>query len=93
MATWFFAVRELHYVRGDDKVNDICIALSAGVFGLFTAGFSLDLMIYKYTWLVFALIALMRSMLVTANIPISRPLPEVKIYRKDAAYLPSSAPS
>lgn len=93
MAVWFFAIRELHYVRGDEEVKDICIALSAGAFGLFTAGFSLDLMIYKYTWLVFALIALMRSMLVTAGIPLSKPSPELSSDRRDAAYLPSSAPS
>jgi O-Antigen ligase len=73
MAIWFFAIRELQYVRGDDRVNDMCIALSAGVLGLFVSGFSLDLMIYKYTWLAFALIALMRSMLLTTGVPISKP--------------------
>lgn len=73
MAVWLFAIRELHYVRGDKLVKDICVALSAGIVGLFVAGLSLDLMIYKYTWLAFALVALMRSMLVTTGIPISKP--------------------
>lgn len=76
MAVWFFAIRELHYVRGDERVRNVCIALSAGVLGLFVSGLSLDLMIYKYTWLVFALIALMRSMLVTTGVPIAKPVPQ-----------------
>jgi O-Antigen ligase len=78
MAVWFVAVRELHHVRGDAEINDTCIALSAGIFGLFIAGLSLDLFDYKYTWLAFMLIALMRSMLVTAGIPISKPVPETR---------------
>jgi hypothetical protein len=74
MAVWYCMFRELAPVDPRHPLADICAALRAGVIGLFVAGFSLDLMMYKYTWLTFSLIAIVRSYLVTSGVPLdSRP--------------------
>lgn len=60
---WYVQFRELSDVRADHPFADTCIALRAGVLGLFVAGFSLNLMEYKFTWLLFSLIAVTRTVL------------------------------
>jgi hypothetical protein len=55
----------------------LCTALRAGVVGLFVAGFAVDLMMYKYTWLTFSLIAMMRAMLVNAGVQVDPPKREM----------------
>jgi O-Antigen ligase len=74
IALWYTQFRVLAYVRTNDKlIVDVCIALSAGVLGLFVDGFSLSLMLSKYTWLAFSLVALMRSALVVSGIEVDPP--------------------
>ncbi|MGZ5143394.1 MAG: O-antigen ligase family protein [Burkholderiales bacterium] len=67
LAVWYLEFRDLAHVQGEDLVADVCTALRAGILGLFVTGFSLDLMTYKYTWLAFSLVALMRSALLTSG--------------------------
>lgn len=73
MALWYVLFRDLAAVADEGVFGDICIALRAGVLGLFVAGFSLDLMAYKYTWLAFSLVAILRSTLIGMGVPVDRP--------------------
>lgn len=83
---WYLQFRELANVEPDSDLADICNALRAGVLGLFVTGFGLDLMDYKFTWLLFALVAIARTVLlresvsgqsgaVSGNIARDQPLP------------------
>jgi O-antigen ligase len=63
LAFWYAQFLELAEVRPGSRIADISTALRSSVLGLFVAGFSLDLMSYKYTWLLFSLIAVMRTTL------------------------------
>ena len=67
LAFWVAQFFELYYVRGNDRAADVCTALCAGVIGLFVSGISLDIMLSKYTWLAFSLIAFMRNALVRSG--------------------------
>lgn len=58
---WYLVFVELRGVERDPVFGDVSIAIRASVLGLFVAGFSLDLLAYKETWLVFSLVALTRS--------------------------------
>jgi O-antigen ligase len=72
LAVWYTQFRVLRAVANNDRMHDIALALQAGVLGLFVSGLSLSLMLYKYTWLTFGLVALVRSAalnLETANEP------------------------
>lgn len=73
MTLWYLQFRDLAEVRVDGVIGDVCIALRAGILGLFIAGFSLDLMSYKYTWLAFSLIAMMRSTLLGMGVNVDKP--------------------
>jgi hypothetical protein len=63
MGAWFFIFRELADERGDDLIVAVCTGVRAGILGLFVAGFSINLLWEKYTWLAFSLSALMYSAL------------------------------
>lgn len=63
MTFWYLQFRELAYVRTPGAVSDVCVALCAGVLGVFVSGLSLNLMEYKNTWLLFCLIAMSRNAL------------------------------
>ena len=68
LAFWYAQFRELASVRtGDPLVEDLCLALRASIVGLFISALMLEVMLTKYTWLTFAVIALTRSMLVTSG--------------------------
>lgn len=67
MAVWYYMFREPVHAVGGGWMSDVALGLRAGVLGLFVAGFSLDLMMYKYTWLTFALVALTRSALISSG--------------------------
>ncbi|HET9097926.1 MAG TPA: O-antigen ligase family protein, partial [Candidatus Baltobacteraceae bacterium] len=60
---WYLQFRELARVPAHHPYADMCIALRAGVLGLLVAGFGLNLMEYKYTWLLFSLIAVTRTVM------------------------------
>jgi hypothetical protein len=60
---WYTQFAQLRFVNEDEGSYDVCIALQAGILGLFVAGLSLDLMLTKYTWIAFAIVALMRTAL------------------------------
>lgn len=60
---WYLQFRELAFIPGDHAFADMCIALRAGVLGVLVAGFGLNLMEYKFTWLLFGLIAVSRTVL------------------------------
>jgi hypothetical protein len=77
IAVWYYMLQELAHVVSDRLTIDLCTALRAGVVGLFVAGFALDLMMYKYTWLTFSLIAMMRAMLVNAGVQVDPPKREM----------------
>lgn len=72
IALWYLQFRELAFVPGGHPFADLCIALRAGVLGLLVAGFGLNLMEYKFTWLLFALIAVSRSVL-SDSVPSRKP--------------------
>jgi len=91
MAVWYCMFRELETARAPAGVADICEALRAGVLGLFVAGFSLDLMMYKYTWLTFSLVAVVRSYLVTTGVPLRSSQRERKKPRSGAPALGAAA--
>lgn len=78
MFVWYLEFRELAAVRAGELVNGFCAALSAGLLGIFVAGFSLDLMTYKSTWLAFTLIALTRTALVTSGVQVEPPKRETE---------------
>ena len=61
LVLWYAMFRELREAEHDAVFGDLAMALRASVLGLFVAGFSLDLLMYKYTWLTFALVAMVRS--------------------------------
>jgi hypothetical protein len=73
LAFWYLMFRDLADVRVNGLAFDICTALRASVLGLFVVGITLDLMEYKFTWLVFSLISAMRSTLLSAGIPVYKP--------------------
>jgi hypothetical protein len=60
---WYLIFREPANVPPDHPLADICVALRASALGLFVVGVGLDLMDYKYTWLLFSLIAVVRTVL------------------------------
>lgn len=64
---WYLQFRTLAGVPPENPLSDICVALRAGLLGVLIAGFGLNLMEYKYTWLLFALIAVMRTVLSAAK--------------------------
>jgi O-Antigen ligase len=73
MLFWYYSFRELAHVPGGTVYSDLCIGLRAGILGLFIAGFSLDLMTYKYTWLALSLVAVMRAGLRDIGVPVRPP--------------------
>lgn len=68
LSLWYAQFIELARVRADARTRDLCIALQAGVLGLFVSGLSLGLMLAKYTWLTFSLVALVRAALLRSQI-------------------------
>ncbi len=87
MFVWYLEFRELAAVRAGERVNGFCAALSAGLLGIFVAGFSLDLMTYKSTWLAFSLIALTRTALIASGIQVEPPKRETERSPRAAAPL------
>lgn len=62
LALWYTQFAQLLQVRDpNEDVPDLWLALQAGIVGLFVAGLSLDLLLAKYTWIAFSLIALIRA--------------------------------
>jgi hypothetical protein len=68
VSLWYAQFIELARVRADARTRDLCLALQAGVLALFVSGLSLGLMLAKYTWLTFSLIALVRAALLRSQI-------------------------
>jgi O-antigen ligase len=63
LVLWYCMFRNLASIHADGLAKDICLGLRAAVLGLFVAGLSLDLMMEKYTWLLFALVVMVGSTL------------------------------
>lgn len=72
VAVWYAQFMELANLKLDSATRDLSLALQAGIIGLFVAGLSLSLMLAKYTWLSFALIALVRSSALCQGSPAAR---------------------
>jgi hypothetical protein len=68
VSLWYAQFIELARVRADARTRDLCLALQAGVLALFVSGLSLGLMLAKYTWLTFSLVALVRAALLRSQI-------------------------
>lgn len=73
IALWYAVFSDLAYVRADRRVQDMCMALRAGIVGYFVAGISLDMMHLKFTWLAFELVILLRAALITAGVSVDPP--------------------
>lgn len=58
---WWSQFRELRVVSRNQALYDLSLGLRAAVLGLFVAGFTLSIMLTKYTWFLFSLVALARS--------------------------------
>ena len=58
---WWSQFRELRTMPKGESMYDLSLALRAAVLGLFIAGLTLSIMLTKYTWLLFSLVALARS--------------------------------
>jgi len=69
LGMWYAQFAQLRPLRRYALTPDLPLALEAGVIGLFVAGLSLSLLLTKYTWLVFAVIALTRSAYLNAEEP------------------------
>lgn len=67
LGMWYAQFAELRPLRRYELTPNLPIALEAGVIGLFVAGLSLSLLVTKYTWLLFAVIALTRSAYLNDN--------------------------
>lgn len=74
LAVWYTQFSELARIAcRDDGLRDLAVALQASLIGLFVAGLSINIMQGKYTWLTFALIALVRSASMDRQSPRSEP--------------------
>jgi hypothetical protein len=58
---WYMQFSDLARVCRNEQLHDLAVALQAGLVGLFVAGLSINIMLAKYTWLTFSLIALVRA--------------------------------
>lgn len=58
---WYVQFRQLRDIPRGDEFYPMRIALEAAVIGTFIAALFLDVMIFKYVWLTFMLIALVRN--------------------------------
>ena len=58
---WYVQFRQLRDIPSGDEFYPMRIALEAAVIGTFIAALFLDVMIFKYVWLTFMLIALVRN--------------------------------
>ena len=67
LAVWYYVFSDLADVEGERSVVDICMALRAGIIGLFVAGISLDMMHVKFVWLAFSLVVMLRATVLTAQ--------------------------
>ncbi len=81
MALWYSIFHDVTEAQYEWPLRSIALAVRASIIGLLVAGFSLDLLMYKYTWLAFSLAALARSACFR----------QVES-RKDATYPSSTAP-
>jgi hypothetical protein len=61
IALWVTHFTQLRLLAKSCDESDFAAALQAGLIGLFVAGISIDLMLTKYTWLAFSIIALTSS--------------------------------
>ena len=61
LVLWYAQFDELRKTRVPESMRDLSLALQAAVLGLFVSGLSLNLMLAKYTWLAFSIIALVRA--------------------------------
>lgn len=61
LGVWYTQFAQLRALRRYALTPELPLALEAAVIGLFVAGLSLSLLLTKYTWLLFAVIALTRS--------------------------------
>ena len=61
LAVWFGQFRMLKGVAPDDRDYPLRLALEAAVVGTFVAALFLDVMVMKYVWLTFMLIAIVRN--------------------------------
>jgi O-antigen ligase len=58
---WYGQFRMLSNIQPESRQYPVRLALESSLIGLFVAGFFLDLMIEKYVWLAFMLVALARN--------------------------------
>lgn len=79
LGVWYTQFSQLRTLRRYALTPDLPLALEAGVVGLFVAGLSLSLLLTKYTWLLFAVIALTRSAYLNraAEPAAPRPAPQI----------------
>jgi O-antigen ligase len=61
LCAWFFQFRMLRHVRPSDRFYDLRVAAEAATIALFAGAMTLDMMYYKYLWLVFSIAALTRT--------------------------------
>jgi putative inorganic carbon (HCO3(-)) transporter len=61
LVAWFTQFRTLRNIPRGDELYPMRVALEAAVIGTFIAALFLDVMIFKYVWLTFMLIALVRN--------------------------------
>jgi O-antigen ligase len=72
LAFWFSNLFLLQHIRPDNEWYDLRLALEAAVLGLFVASLSVDLIWFKYSWLLFGTIAQLRSLTVSSIVPIPK---------------------
>lgn len=58
---WWNTSRSMSHIAKDDPLYDYRIAIEAGVLGTFVAGLFVGIMLYKFVWWQFSLIALWRQ--------------------------------
>jgi O-antigen ligase len=61
LCAWFVQFRALRAIKRTDPLYSVRIAAEGALIGLFVAGIFLDTMDYKYQWLAFMLVMLIRN--------------------------------
>ncbi len=90
---WWATLRSLRHISKESKMYDFRIALEGGILGTFVAAIFVGVMLYKFVWWEFAIVAIWRSLTLRQMTWLgSRPVARTPLKMQEKAVLVSEPP-